>query len=223
MTKTKKNKEATTGDELNLRDPQYYFNRELSWVEFNYRVLHEALDSRTPLLERLKFLAIFSSNLDEFFMVRVAGLKQQVEAKVSSLTPDGRTPQQQLDDISDRLHPMVAEQHRHFEQEIRPLLVEHGIHILDYMDLNQEQRTYLQHYFEEQIFPVLTPLAVDPGHPFPYISNLSLNLAVVIKDPETDEELFARVKVPKVLPRFVAIPEQQCDLPDSFGVASRTD
>ncbi|QIZ73148.1 polyphosphate kinase 1 [Oxynema aestuarii] len=223
MTKTKKNKEATTGDELNLRDPQYYFNRELSWVEFNYRVLHEALDSRTPLLERLKFLAIFSSNLDEFFMVRVAGLKQQVEAKVSSLTPDGRTPQQQLDDISDLLHPMVAEQHRHFEQEIRPLLVEHGIHILDYMDLNQEQRTYLQHYFEEQIFPVLTPLAVDPGHPFPYISNLSLNLAVVIKDPETDEELFARVKVPKVLPRFVAIPEQQCDPPDSFGVASRTE
>ncbi|MBK4730979.1 polyphosphate kinase 1 [Oxynema sp. CENA135] len=223
MTKTKKNKEATTGDELNLRDPQYYFNRELSWVEFNYRVLHEALDSRTPLLERLKFLAIFSSNLDEFFMVRVAGLKQQVEAKVSSLTPDGRTPQQQLDDISDRLHPMVAEQHRHFEQEIRPILVEHGIHILDYMDLNQEQRTYLQHYFEEQIFPVLTPLAVDPGHPFPYISNLSLNLAVVIKDPETDEELFARVKVPKVLPRFVAIPEQQCDTSDSFGVASRTD
>ncbi|RMH75422.1 MAG: polyphosphate kinase 1 [Cyanobacteria bacterium J007] len=223
MTKTKKNKEATTGDELNLRDPQYYFNRELSWVEFNYRVLHEALDSRTPLLERLKFLAIFSSNLDEFFMVRVAGLKQQVEAKVSSLTPDGRTPQQQLDDISDLLHPMVAEQHRHFEQEIRPLLVEHGIHILDYMDLNQEQRTYLQHYFEEQIFPVLTPLAVDPGHPFPYISNLSLNLAVVIKDPETDEELFARVKVPKVLPRFVAIPEQQCDTSDSFGVASRTE
>lgn len=192
--------------EIDLKDPQYYFNRELSWLEFNYRVLNEALDSRTPLLERLKFLAIFSSNLDEFFMVRVAGLKQQVEAKVSKLTPDGRTPQQQLDAISDRLHPMVVEEHRHFQQNIRPLLVANNIHILDYIDLNQEQRLYMQGYFEEQIFPVLTPLAVDPGHPFPYISNLSLNLAVVIKDPETEEEFFARVKVPKVLPRFVPLP-----------------
>lgn len=191
---------------IDLKDSQYYFNRELSWLEFNYRVLHEALDSRTPLLERLKFLAIFSSNLDEFFMVRVAGLKQQVEAKVSKLTPDGRTPQEQLDAISDRLHPMVVEEHRHFQQNIRPLLVANNIHILDYIDLNQEQRLYMQGYFEEQIFPVLTPLAVDPGHPFPYISNLSLNLAVVIKDPETEEEFFARVKVPKVLPRFVSLP-----------------
>lgn len=193
-------------NEINLKDSQYYFNRELSWLEFNYRVLHEALDSRTPLLERLKFLAIFSSNLDEFFMVRVAGLKQQVDAKVSKLTPDGRTPQEQLDAISDRLHPMVVEQHRHFQQQIRPLLVANNIHILDYIDLNQEQRLYMQSYFEEQIFPVLTPLAVDPGHPFPYISNLSLNLAVVIKDPETDEEFFARIKVPKVLPRFISLP-----------------
>jgi polyphosphate kinase len=192
--------------EINLKDSQYYFNRELSWLEFNYRVLHEALDSRTPLLERLKFLAIFSSNLDEFFMVRVAGLKQQVDAKVSKLTPDGRTPQEQLDAISDRLHPMVVEQHRHFQQNIRTLLVANNIHILDYIDLNQEQRLYMQSYFEEQIFPVLTPLAVDPGHPFPYISNLSLNLAVVIKDPETDEEFFARIKVPKVLPRFISLP-----------------
>lgn len=193
-------------NEINLKDSQYYFNRELSWLEFNYRVLHEALDSRTPLLERLKFLAIFSSNLDEFFMVRVAGLKQQVEAKVSKLTPDGRTPQEQLDAISDRLHPMVVEQHRQFQQHIRPLLVANNVHILDYIDLNQEQRLYMQSYFEEQIFPVLTPLAVDPGHPFPYISNLSLNLAVVIKDPETDEEFFARIKVPKVLPRFIPLP-----------------
>lgn len=213
MTTTKKPQETTA--EINLKDQQYYFNRELSWVEFNYRVLQEAFDPRTPLLERLKFLAIFSANLDEYFMVRIAGLKQQVEAGVSSLTPDGRTPQQQLDEIGDRLHPMVAEQHRHFEKILRPQLIAYGVQILDYMDLNQEQRTYLQQYFEEEIFPVLTPLAVDPGHPFPYISNRSLNLAVVIKDPETNEEFFARVKVPKVLPRFVPIPEAPRDSSNS--------
>lgn len=204
MAKTKTT--DTKASEINLKDPQYYINRELSWLEFNYRVLHEAFDSRTLLLERLKFLSIFSTNLDEFFMVRVAALKQQVEAKVTKLSPDGRTPQEQLKAISDRLHPMVVEQHRHFQQQIRPLLVANQIHILDYIDLNQEQRLYMQSYFEEQIFPVLTPLAVDPGHPFPYISNLSLNLAVLVKDPETEEEFFARVKVPKVLPRFISLP-----------------
>lgn len=203
MTKTK----DPVTEVQQLRQPEYYFNRELSWIEFNARVLHEGCDARTPLLERLKFMAIFSSNLDEFFMVRVAGLKQQVDAAVSKLTPDGRTPQQQLDDICDRLRPLITTQHQHFHQVLRPLLAKHGIHLIDYVDLNQEQRTYLQQYFEEQIFPVLTPLAVDPGHPFPYISNLSLNLAVVVKDEETEEEHFARVKVPKVLPRFVALPE----------------
>lgn len=202
MPRTKK-----TTTEINLKDPQYYFNRELSWLEFNYRVLHEACDPRTPLLERLKFLAIFSSNLDEFFMVRIAALKEQVAAKVSQLTPDGRTPQEQLNAISQRLRPLVTQQHQHFEQVIRPALANEGIHILDYIDLNQEQRTYLQQYFEEQIFPVLTPLAIDPSHPFPFISNLSLNLAVVVKNPETEAEFFARVKVPKALPRFLALPE----------------
>lgn len=197
-----------TISQINLQDPQYYFNRELSWVEFNYRVLHEALDERTPLLERLKFLAIFSSNLDEYFMVRVAALKQQLEAKVSQLSPDGRSPKQQLDLISEKLHPMVKLQHKHFQQVLRPQLVAGGIHILEYVDLSQEQRLYLQTYFEEQIFPVLTPLAVDPGHPFPYISNRSLNLAVVVKDPETEKELFARVKVPPLLPRFIPLPEE---------------
>ncbi|MEH1830776.1 MAG: polyphosphate kinase 1 [Nostoc sp.] len=193
---------------INLNDPQYYLNRELSWLEFNGRVLHEACDDRTPLLERLKFLGIFSSNLDEFFMVRVAGLKQQVEAKVSLLTPDGRTPQQQLDDIRSTLTPHVKKQHQHFEQVLRPLLANHGIHILNYIDLNQKQRTHLNSYFEEQVFPVLTPLAVDPSHPFPFISNLSLNLAVVVKNPDTEEEFFARVKVPSVLPRFLPIPPE---------------
>ncbi|WP_341734172.1 polyphosphate kinase 1 [Microcoleus sp. EPA2] len=193
--------------EINLSDPQYYFNREQSWLEFNNRVLHEALDPRTPLLERLKFLAIFSSNLDEYFMVRVAALKQQVEAKVSKLTSDGSTPQQQLDGISKRLLPMVSQQHSYFEQTLRPKLAASGIHILDYIDLNQEQRTYLHRYFKEQVFPVLTPLAVDPSHPFPFLSNLSLNLAVVVRDPDTQEELFARVKVPQVLPRFLPLPQ----------------
>ncbi|MBD2495536.1 polyphosphate kinase 1 [Nostoc sp. FACHB-280] len=193
---------------INLNDSQYYINRELSWLEFNNRVLHEAFDSRTPLLERLKFLAIFSSNLDEFFMVRIAALKQQVEAKVTQLTPDGRTPQQQLDDIRLHLSPQVVKQHQHFEEVLRPLLANHGIHILDYINLNQKQRTYLDNYFEEQIFPVLTPLAVDPSHPFPYISNLSLNLAVVVKNPDTEEEFFARVKVPNVLPRFLPLPPE---------------
>lgn len=194
--------------EINLRDPQYYFNREMSWLEFNNRVLHEAFDPRTPLLERLKFMAIFSSNLDEYFMVRVAALKQQVEAQVSKLTADGRTPQEQLEMISQRLFPMVTQQHRHFEQALRPQLAAQGVYILDYIDLNQEQRIYLQDYFDANIFPVLTPLAIDPGHPFPYISNLSLSLAVVVKDAATSEEFFARVKVPKSFPRFLPLPKE---------------
>ncbi|ASC69355.1 Polyphosphate kinase [Halomicronema hongdechloris C2206] len=189
-----------------LRDPQYYLSRELSWLEFNRRVLHEALDGRTPLLERLKFMAIFSSNLDEYFMVRVAGLKQQVEAQVSKRTPDGRTPSEQLRDISQTLRPMVLEQHTHFQQVLRLEMADHGISLVDYSALSDEQQAYLEKYFEEQIFPVLTPLAVDPGHPFPYISNLSLNLAVVVRNAHTGRERFARVKVPKVLPRFVSLP-----------------
>jgi len=203
MPRTKK-----TTPQVSLRDPQYYFNRELSWLEFNKRVLYEAIDPRTPLLERLKFMAIFSANLDEFFMVRVAGLKKQVDAGVTTLTPDGRTPSEQLDAIHRLLLPIVIEQHQHFEQVLRANLAQEGIHILDYMDLNQEQRTHLQNYFEKEIFPVLTPLAVDHSHPFPYISNLSLNLAVLVKDPETGREDFARVKVPKVLPRFVRFPKK---------------
>ncbi|MGK7937768.1 MAG: polyphosphate kinase 1 [Xenococcaceae cyanobacterium] len=194
--------------EIDLNDPKYYFNRELSWLEFNRRVLHEALDERTPLLERLKFMAIFSANLDEFFMVRVAGLKQQVEAGVTKLTADGRTPEQQLKDINDRLLPLIQEQHQHFEQVLKTKLINHGINFLEYVDLNQEQKNYIDRFFEEHIFPVLTPLAVDPSHPFPYISNLSLNLAVVVKDPETEEELFARVKIPRVLPRFAPLPKE---------------
>jgi polyphosphate kinase len=204
MTTTAKAKQ----EDINLSNPAYYLNRELSWLEFNRRVLHEAFDPRTPLLERLKFTAIFSSNLDEFFMVRVAILKEQIEAQVSRLTPDGRSPQQQLTEICEQLRPMVVEQHRFFEQTLRPQLETHGIYLLNYIDLNQEQRLYLQQYFEKRIFPVLTPLAIDPAHPFPHISNLSLNLAVLVKDPQTEIERFARVKVPSSLPRFIALPKE---------------
>ncbi|CAD5984735.1 Polyphosphate kinase [Planktothrix tepida] len=207
MSKSKKTEPKITKD-INLKAPQYYLSRELSWLEFNRRVLAEALDPRTPLLERLKFLAIFSSNLDEFFMVRVAGIKRQIEAQVNKVTPDGRTPQQQLNAIHERLLPMVTEQHQYFEQQIKSELTKNGIHLLNYIDLNQEQRTYLQRYFEEGIFPVLTPLAIDRSHPFPYLSNLSLNLAVVLKNPETKEELFARVKVPSSFPRFISLPKE---------------
>ncbi len=207
MSKAKKTEPKITKD-INLQDPQYYLSRELSWLEFNRRVLAEALDPQNPLLERLKFIAIFSSNLDEFFMVRVAGIKRQIEAQVNKVTADGRTPQEQLNAIHERLLPMVTEQHQYFEQQIRPELAQNGIHLLSYIDLNQEQRTYLKSYFDERIFPVLTPLAIDRSHPFPYLSNLSLNLAVVLKNPETKEELFARVKVPSSLPRFISLPKE---------------
>jgi polyphosphate kinase len=203
--------------EIDLSHPQYYFNREMSWLEFNNRVLHEAFDPRTRLLERLKFLAIFSSNLDEYFMVRVAALKEQVAAQVSKLSYDGKTAQAQLEMIHQRLRPMVIKQHRHFRQAICPQLTAQGVHLLNYIDLNPTQQTYLQQYFEAQVFPVLTPLAIDPSHPFPYISNLSLNLAVVVQDPITGADLFARVKVPNVLPRFIPLPPQNQGTDHSKG------
>ena len=203
MTKVKK-----TNLEIDLTHPQYYFNRELSWLEFNYRVLHEAFDSRTPLLEQLKFSAIFSSNLDEFFMIRVSTLQEQVRAGVSQLTPDGRTPQQQLDEIEQRLRPLVTEQHQYLDREFKPQLAAVGVHLLNYSDLDREQRLYLQDYFEKRVFPILTPLAVDPGHPFPRMANLSLNLAVIVKNPQTGNEHFVRVKVPHMLPRFVTFPQE---------------
>ncbi|AKG23870.1 polyphosphate kinase 1 [Calothrix sp. 336/3] len=201
MPKVKENISKT-----NFSDSKYYLNRELSWLEFNQRVLHEALDNRTPLLERLKFAAIFSSNLDEYFMVRVSAIKEQIDAQVETLTTDGMTPKLQLEAISQALRPSVTQQHQLFEEELRPQLSKYGVNLLDYIDLSKEQRTYLQKYFQERVFPVLTPLAVDTGHPFPRMSNLSLNLAVVVKDPITGIERFARVKVPNILPRFIPLP-----------------
>ncbi|MDX2241171.1 MAG: polyphosphate kinase 1 [Leptolyngbyaceae cyanobacterium bins.302] len=203
MSKTK-----TAPTSMNWQDPQYYFNRELSWLEFNRRVLQEAIDPRTPLLERVKFSAIFASNLDEFFMVRVASLQRKVEAEVVTLSPDGRTAQQQLDEISQQLHPMVAQLQDLFETELRPQLAAEGVFVLKYTELDKAQRRYLRQYFEERVFPILTPLAVDPAHPFPLMSNLSINLAIVLKDPETGASGFARVKVPDSLPRFVPLPPE---------------
>lgn len=196
---------ATVGYDLN--SPQYYVNRELSWLDFNDRVLHEALDPRTPLLERLKFLAIYSSNLDEFFMVRISGVMDQAEADVHPKTPDGLSPKKQLVAMRAHLLDRVTLQHQTFDQELRPALTEHGVYLLNYADLSADQQRFLREYFEKRIFPVLTPLSVDPAHPFPRMSNLSLNLAVRVVNPENGQERFARVKVPSNLPRFVGMPE----------------
>ncbi|MEP6572559.1 MAG: polyphosphate kinase 1 [Gemmatimonadota bacterium] len=187
-----------------LRHPSLYNNRELSWLEFNRRVLHEALDPRTPLLERLKFLGIFSSNLDEFFQIRVAGLKEQIAAGYSERTPDGMTPEDQCRAIAVIVREMVGEASQCLMRELIPALSEHGFFILNLTDVTETERAYLDRYFQANVFPVLTPLAVDPAHPFPYISNLSLSLAVVLRGADGEERL-ARVKVPKILPRWVPL------------------
>jgi polyphosphate kinase len=197
-----------------------YINRELSWLEFNRRVLEEALDTRHPLLERVKFLSIFATNLDEFFMIRVAGIKQQVAAGVAVRAPDGTTPQEQLAAIRRfvSIHSDLAR--RCWLDDILPKLHNQGIHLLNYADLTAEQRAFAKAYFEREVFPVLTPLAFDPSHPFPHISNLSINLAVAINDPE-EGELFARVKVPAVLPRLIPLTGGCCDGPDSIAAERR--
>ena len=181
-----------------------YFNRELSWLDFNARVLHEARDERTPLLERVKFLAIFSSNLDEFFMVRVAGLKRQVAARVSQTSPDGLTPTQQLDAIWQRVNTLIERQQACLA-DLLDLLGAHEIRLVDVESLTKSEFGALDDYFEREVFPVLTPLALDPGHPFPYISNLTISLAVRLRDPEDGSIHLARVKVPKSLPRWVPV------------------
>ncbi len=191
-------------DSPDLHDPSLYINRELSWLEFNERCLGEALNPDLPLLERVRFLAIFSNNLDEFYMVRVSGLKDQVTAGVLETPPDGLSPQQQLAAIRERVLPMQHEQRRCFLEEVVPRLAEHKVFVLPYDQLTPGQQQVLRRYFEVEVFPVLTPLAVDPGRPFPHISNLSLSLAVMMND-ETGRERFARVKVPTVLPRLVPL------------------
>jgi len=189
-----------------LDDPRWYLNRELTWLAFNRRVLHEAEDERTPLLERLKFIAIVSSNLDEFFMKRIGGLKQQMGAGVHALTVDGRTPAQQIEeacaivrDIEQRKEAVLV--------EVLAALAEHGVRVRAYRDLGEEERARLRQYYSENIFPLVTPQAVGPAHPFPFISNLSLNLLVTLSYPDSSEPLLARVKVPvgAGVPRFLRI------------------
>jgi polyphosphate kinase len=189
---------------FDLDDPQYYLNRELSQLEFFRRVLEEAQDERNALLERVKFLAIVGSNLDEFFMVRVAGLKQQIEAGVVELSLDGMTPAEQLAAIRKAVSKLLAEARDCYQNDLLPRLEAAGIHILGYAELDRRQKAHVKNYFEKVVFPVLTPLAFDPGRPFPHISNLSLNLAVLIRDPG-GKERFARLKVPGTLPRLVPL------------------
>jgi len=192
--------------------PELYINRELSWIAFNQRVLAQALDPEVPLLEQAKFSAIFSNNLDEFFMVRVASLKSQQEAGVNTRSDDGLTPLEQLEAIQNQLRPLLELQQQHYRQSLKRQLAEHGIYLLDYVKLNKRQKEWLSSYFRTEIFPVLTPLAVDPAHPFPFMSNLSLNVAALVRDPESGQQQFARVKVPqKILPRFVPLPKNLCD------------
>jgi polyphosphate kinase len=183
--------------------PLPYLNRELSWLEFNARVLHEARDARNPLLERAKFAAIFASNLDEFFQVRIAGLRQQVEAGAVTRAPDGRTPAEQLAAARERVLELVTDLSAIFA-ELRLALAAEGVHIVDYADVPEHHEALRQRFLDE-IFPVLTPLAVDPGHPFPYISSLSMSIAVGLRDPDTGERVFARVKVPQILSRLLEV------------------
>ena len=184
--------------------PSLFFNRELSWLAFNQRVLHEAEDDRNPLLERVKFLAIFANNLDEFIMVRVAGLRRQVAAGVQQTPPDGLTPQEQLDALGRKIGELLQAQNACLA-ELLDRLGDHGVRLVPMEELEPGEFAAMDGYFRREVFPVLTPLVVDPGHPFPHISNLSISLAVEIRDPDTGAVRFARVKVPRSLPRWVPV------------------
>ena len=189
---------------VDLRDPSLYINRELSSIEFNRRVLHET-QAEHPLLERVKFLAIYHSNMDEFFMVRVSGIKQQFKLGLTTVSSDGLLPREQLANIHRTLTQLFAEANSIWRDHLRPQLAEQNIHVMRYEELSKSQRNKLRVYFEREIFPVLTPFASDPSRPFPHISNLSLNLAVQVRDPKTGDLRFARVKVPPPLSRLVPL------------------
>ena len=189
-----------------LDSPELFVNREVSWLQFNERVLELAEDERTPLLERVKFLAIYANNLDEFFMVRVAGLHDQVDAGIDARGPDGLSARETLERVNERNAELARRHSRAWEEEVRPALAEHGVRVAEVPECSSEELETIDRLFSEQIFPVLTPLAVGPGRPFPYISNLSLSIGVSLRDPVSGLETFARVKVPKeVVPRFVPI------------------
>jgi polyphosphate kinase len=191
-----------------------FFNRELSLLEFHKRVLEEGLDEDNPLLERLKFLAIFSSNLDEFFMIRVSGLKEALEENVTELSLDGMTPNEQLHEIRQRVLPMLQEQIKCLREQLLPQLKAAGLQVVSYDSLRPEDQETLRSYFMEKVFPILTPLAVDQSHPFPYISPLSLNLGLMVEAPpghspadpkHKHRARFVRIKVPSLVPRLIPV------------------
>ena len=192
---------------ISVNPRERLIDRELSWLAFNERVLELAEDPSNPLLERCRYLAIFSSNLDDFFMIRVASVKRKLENGVTKKNTAGYSPQELIAEISQKTQELIARQTKCFHNDLLPKLKEHGIELTNWENLTQDEVDYINRIFEKRIFPVLTPLAVDPSHPFPYISGLSLNLAVLVKQPDTNEELFARVKVPASLPRFIETTE----------------
>ena len=192
---------------ISVNPRERLIDRELSWLAFNERVLELAEDPSNPLLERCRYLAIFSSNLDDFFMIRVASVKRKLENGVTKKNTAGYSPQELIAEISQKTQELIARQTKCFHSDLLPKLKEHGIELTNWENLTQDEVDYINRIFEKRIFPVLTPLAVDPSHPFPYISGLSLNLAVLVKQPDTHEELFARVKVPASLPRFIETTE----------------
>ncbi|MDP8940817.1 MAG: polyphosphate kinase 1 [Actinomycetota bacterium] len=197
---------AETVEKTNLSDPSLYINRELSWLAFNERVLEQARDERHPLLDRLRFVSISETNLDEFFMIRVSGLQQQVAAELPNPVPDGMTPEEQLSRIHEITEEFLTEQRKTLNGDLLPALEDEGIRIVPHGKLNKTEKKELRQRFSEEILPVLTPLAIDPAHPFPHISNLSLNLLVVIEDE--GRKVIARVKVPTTIERFIRLPEK---------------
>jgi len=214
---------AGQGPDASPFGPSRFANRELSWLDFSERLLDLAQDSSLPVLERVKFLAIFAEGLDEFFQVRVAGLRDQVDAGLRTPSSDGLRPSEALAAIKVRVNELVKRQSTTFLDEVVPALAAAGIRLSDWASLDDDDREYLVDVFQRQIFPVLTPLAVDPGHPFPYISNLSLNLLLRVGDPVTGEERMARVKVPPILPRFIVMPDNERFVPLEQVIAAHLD
>ena len=196
--------------EIDFKDPKYYTNRELSWVLFDYRVLNEARDKSIPLFERLKFLSITASNLDEFFMIRVASLKDMENAGYTKKDIAGMTPTEQLKALHVEIHELVDLQYSTYNRSLLPLLEKNGLHIVrEHEQLTAEEATYVDQYFQENVYPVLTPMAVDSSRPFPLIRNKSLNIGAMVRKKNSDEELeFATVQVPSVLSRVVRIPSK---------------
>jgi len=197
------------------RQSDVFINRELSWIEFNKRVLLTGMEKEYKILDKVKFCSIFSNNLDEFFMVRVASLKAQVEAEITKKSIDGLTPKEQLKKINNEIKKLTILQENYVNNELKNELKEKGVILKKYKDLSDNQRNWCNNFFTTSIFPLLTPLVVDPAHPFPFISNLSLNLAALIKDEEDSKNQFVRVKIPtKNIPRFIRIPNEITQLSD---------